>query len=476
MYLTGGVGLIASALALIVLMIAAAGLFIRRTWLRAAAIERQLEEFRNQLWYQLQQRDHQLQLRDAVEQRRAEDSRAEIQKMRHEISGQIASQSAAQAHDSSQILRDVNRGVNGILFATTALHDQVADVSSQISTLADTVELILRQAPRSCAIDASILETKTEDELIAVAESVAFLRPLVPYPKWRFDADLANPDLAFQVRRWLWQYFNDRKREGPIVIPWHYGTRLRLFLGNDMSRQIYVAGCVEPNEFAFFDHALQPGMTFLDAGANDGIYTVFAAKRVGNEGTVWAFEPSARELSRLRHNLELNHLAARVFPLALADCSGQAELSVGAYEHAGHNTLGAFAYQTELEGKAPVEVRRLDEVLNENPLARLDLMKIDVEGAELRLLRGALETLRKYRPVLLFEVSEGSLKHQGGSPPELLAFLHTENYLIYTFDRVTGLPMPAAPGIFAENMIGYPVEKPMPASSHWSWPTQSLSQ
>jgi FkbM family methyltransferase len=464
MYLTGGVGWIAPALALIVLMIAAAGLFIRRTWLRAAGIEQQLEEFRIQL------RD-QLRLRDEAEQRRAQDSQAEIQKVRHEISGQIASQSAAQAYDSSQILR----GVNGIPSATAALHDQVADVSSQISSVADTVEIIFRQAPRSCAIDSSILETKTEDELIAVAESVAFLRPLVPYPKWRFDADLANPDLAFQVRRWLWQYFNDRKREGPIVIPWHYGTRLRLFLGNDMSRQIYVAGCVEPNEFAFFDRVLQPGMTFLDAGANDGIYTVFAAKRVGNGGTVWAFEPSGRELSRLRHNLELNHLTAHVFPLALADCSGQAELSVGAYEHAGHNTLGAFAYQTEMERIALVEVRRLDEVLNENPLARLDLMKIDVEGAELRLLRGAIETLRKYRPVLLFEVSEGSLKHQGGSPRELLAFLHTENYLIYTFDRVTGLPVPAAPGVFAENMIGYPVEKPMPASSRWSWPTQSLS-
>jgi FkbM family methyltransferase len=446
--------MIASALAVIILMIAAAALFIRRTWLRAAGIERQLEEFR------IQVRD-QLQLRDEAEQRRAQDGQAEIQRVRHEFTVQIASQRAAQAYDSSQILR----GVNGISDAT-------ADVSNQISTLADTVELILRKAPDRCPIDASVLETKTEDELIAVAESVAFLRPLVPYPKWRFDADLANPDLAFQFRRWLWQYFNDRKREGPIVIPWHYGTRLRLFLGNDMSRQIYVAGCVEPNEFAFFDHVLEPGMTFLDAGANDGIYTVFAAKRVGDQGTVWAFEPSVREVSRLRHNLEINHLTARIFPLALADCSGQAELSVGAYEHAGHNTLGEFAYETEMERKDLVEVRRLDEILNENPLTRLDIMKIDVEGAELRLLRGAVETLRKYRPVLLFEVSETSLKHQGGSPQELLAFLRAENYLIYTFDRVTGLPVRAAPRVVAENMIGYPSEKPMPTSSCWSWPTE----
>ena len=75
--------------------------------------------------------------------------------------------------------------------------------------------------------------------------------------------------------------------------------------------------------------------------------------------------------------------------------------------------------------------------------------------------------------VLLFEVAEGSLKHQGGSPEELLALLHAGNYLIYTFDRMTGLPVPAAPGVFAENMIGYPAEKPIPAGSCWSWPTQS---
>jgi FkbM family methyltransferase len=430
----GGFGMIASALALIVLMIAAAMIFIRRTWLRAAGIERQLEEFRNQQ-----------KLQDEAERRRAEDGQAEIRKLRRELSVEIA--------------------------------ERVADLASQFSTLTDTFELILRKFSHDCPIDSSFLETKTEHELIAVAESVAFLRPLVPYPEWHYDVDLANPDLAFQFRRWLWQYFNDRKHEAPIVLPWHYGTRLRLFLGNDMSRQIYVAGCVEPNEFAFLDHVLEPGMTFLDAGANDGIYTVFAAKRVGGEGTVWAFEPSGRELSRLRHNLELNQVTARIFPLALADCSGQAELSVGAYEHTGHNTLGAFAYQTtELERKDTVEVRRLDEVLTESPLARLDIMKIDVEGAELRLLRGAVETLRKYRPVLLFEVAEGSLEHQGGSPEELLALLHAGNYLIYTFDRMTGLPVPAAPGVFAENMIGYPAEKPMPTSSRWSWPTQSLSR
>ncbi len=106
MYLTGGFGMIPSALALIVLMIAAATVFIRRTWLRAAAIERQLEEFRNQLWFQLQQRDE-------VEQRRALDSQADIRSVRRDLSLRI-----------DDVLSQIQA-------ATTALHDQVADVSSQ---------------------------------------------------------------------------------------------------------------------------------------------------------------------------------------------------------------------------------------------------------------------------------------------------------------------------------------------------------
>jgi FkbM family methyltransferase len=295
----------------------------------------------------------------------------------------------------------------------------------------------------------------------------------VPYPNWRFDADLTNPDLAFQLRRWIWEHCDARKLEVPVVTPWHLGTRLRLFLGNDTSRQIYVAGCIDPNEFAFLDRFLQPGMTFLDAGANEGIYTIFAAKRVGRQGTVWAFEPSTRELSRLRHNLDLNQLTARIFPLALADRSTQAELAVAGYNHAGQNTLGAFVYDVETERRDLVDVRTLDEILETNPLARLDLIKVDVEGAELRLFQGAVATLRKYRPVLLFEVAEDSLQHQGATRLAVLDFLRGENYRLSTFDRHTGLPYPAHPGVFSDNMIACPAESALPESTGWAWPASA---
>ena len=328
----------------------------------------------------------------------------------------------------------------------------------------DVSQAIVRKPLQALSIDLGGLDSANETELIQKAEALSFLRPLAPYPRWRTDADLNNPDMAYQLRRWLWQYFHDRQSEPAVVVPWHAGTRLRLFLGNDESAQIYIAGCTEPNEFALLDRLLRPGMTFLDAGANDGIYTVFAAKRVGPQGSVWAFEPSRRELERLQFNLELNGLSARVFPLALAELNGDAE-------HQGQNTLGAFAYQgVAVERKESVKLRRLDDLVEEDAPERIDVMKLDIEGAELRLLKGAVGTIERYRPYILFEASEPSLRNQGASREELVGFLRAQRYRMYRFDSVSGLPVPANPGLYSDNMVAAPEENPLPDAARSPWP------
>jgi FkbM family methyltransferase len=374
-------------------------------------------------------------------------------------------------HDIRELQQDARDRIAYIQQRIETVSSQVNEIVPDVQETAHAIETLARPPLRILPVDATLIKSASEEELTRLAESIAMLRPLVPYPRWRTDADLNNPDLAFQLRRWLWQHFNDRKQDAPVIVPWHGGTRLRLFLGNDISAQIYIAGCMEPNEFAFLDRILQPGMTFLDVGANDGIYAVFAASRVGPDGTVWAFEPSAREVARLQFNLDLNHLSVRVFPIALADVSGQANLTVAGYEHEAHNTLGAFAYQgIEAKGAETVVVRQLDAVIQDNPVPRIDVIKLDVEGAELRVLRGAILTLERYRPYLLFEVSEKSLHHQNSTREELLTLLQSQRFCLYSFDPLTGLPMPASPGVYSDNMIAVPAEKPLPAAANWLWP------
>ena len=344
------------------------------------------------------------------------------------------------------------------------------DVKGLYRAVGDITGFVTRRPARALPVDTRALEQFGDAELAVLAESISMVRPLVPYPKWVFDADWHNPDLGFQLRRWFWQRFSGPGRERPVTVPWHYGTRLRLFLGNDVSAQIYIAGCLEPNEFAFLDRILRPGMTFLDAGANEGAYTVFAAARTGPQGTVWAFEPSPREAERLRYNLELNGLAARVFTVALSDFHGEAQFTISQAEHSGHNTLGAIANPgVDVEQTITVEARPLDEIVEKEGLARVDVLKIDVEGAELQLLQGAEETLRKCRPVILFEASEAALRNQGASREDLLLLLRRQGYRLYAFERASGVPVPAN-GVFSDNLVALPEEMPMPSEASWPLP------
>jgi FkbM family methyltransferase len=188
-------------------------------------------------------------------------------------------------------------------------------------------------------------------------------------------------------------------------------------------------------------------MTVVDAGANEGLYTLFAARRVGPSGRVLAVEPSLRELGRLRANVRLNRLDnVRVVPQALADREDKARLLLAEAAHAGQNTLGAFIYAgVAAADEVMVDRVRLDDLLAAQGHDRIDVIKLDIEGAEFAALRGAEETVARCRPALLFELSDDALQRQGASAAALLDFLRSYDYRLYTFDPATGLPLAAEP-------------------------------
>jgi FkbM family methyltransferase len=215
-------------------------------------------------------------------------------------------------------------------------------------------------------------------------------------------------------------------------------------LDNDLSLTLFAGGTFEPNEFALLDRVLQPGMVFVDGGANEGVYSVFAAARVGPMGRVIAVEPSSRELARLRENVALNRLSnVDIVEAALAERSGSAPLLIAEKLHAGQNTLGAFAYDTvKSVGAQDVAVKTLDEIVLQCALSRLDILKLDLEGAEIRALSGAGRVLAEMRPLVLVEVSEASLAHQGGSARALFELLEAADYVLLAIDDETGEPVP----------------------------------
>lgn len=158
----------------------------------------------------------------------------------------------------------------------------------------------------------------------------------------------------------------------------------------------------EPETVAWIEEHIRPGDVVLDIGANVGAYSLVIDRTTRGRGRVYAFEPSFSTFAQLSRNVALNRAEGRVIPipLALSDCNGlvtfhYSSLAAGtalhalgeALDHKGQPFVPAFVQ--------PVLTRRLDDFLAELPGTVPNHIKLDVDGAELRVLHGAADTLAR---------------------------------------------------------------------------------
>jgi FkbM family methyltransferase len=196
-------------------------------------------------------------------------------------------------------------------------------------------------------------------------------------------------------------------------------------------------------EVLYLDRLLSPGMTFVDVGACYGVYTLVAAKLVGANGRVIAFEPAARSYDVLQENIKLNGLAnVRPYRVALSDRIGVSSL----YHHPdpGSNSLGMR--QGILGAPEEVETNTLDSVLGSGRSGRVDMMKVDVEGAEELVFRGAREIFTTSHPAIIFEVNPEAATALGSSPRGAWDILDRMGYGFFRIlDRNTRIPLRVPP-------------------------------
>jgi FkbM family methyltransferase len=202
---------------------------------------------------------------------------------------------------------------------------------------------------------------------------------------------------------------------------------MSLDLGEDIQRRIYL-GTYEPRDTTIVRRWLRAGMTFVDVGANVGYYTVLAASRVAKIGRVIAVEPSTYAYSRLSSVVRVNGLnQVRTIHAALGAESGYADLYVSPCSARLHSPT-----MVPHSGGDPsrVEVRTLDEVLDECEVGVVDLVKIDVEGYEPHILRGGVRSLaaRRIRAVLC-EFNDFWLRRLGSSPQEVHEMLTAAGFV-----------------------------------------------
>jgi FkbM family methyltransferase len=202
---------------------------------------------------------------------------------------------------------------------------------------------------------------------------------------------------AALVRQAHWQA--RRRFSGkPITVQMDGGYALVLPAHSHMAGTTYATGLHEPREQLFALAYLRPGDVTVDVGANIGIFTAMLAS-TGAE--VRAFEPGTQSREDLRRTLAVNPDAVvTVVPAALSDKPGTFALTLD-LESSNHLIEGDPHGITE--SVEDVDVIRLDDYLQEQPVGRLDFIKIDAEGFDLNVLRGGQCTLQKYKPALMVE-------------------------------------------------------------------------
>jgi FkbM family methyltransferase len=220
------------------------------------------------------------------------------------------------------------------------------------------------------------------------------------------------------------------------------GARFACDLGDQISREVCLTGLYEPPMTRILQHHLPPGGTAVDLGANWGYFSLIAAASAGSGGSVLALEPDPRQFDALSRNVSLNGFA-QVSALQVAASSGEGRVSLVGYDEADANR-GVSRIVTP-DPRSPVpdpppRERRFDVAATSVDLltaasARVDVVKIDVEGAEDAVLEGMREGLaaRRYRALLL-ELHPELLRAKRVDPASCVAQLRDLGYRGWTID------------------------------------------
>jgi FkbM family methyltransferase len=222
-----------------------------------------------------------------------------------------------------------------------------------------------------------------------------------------------------------WQ-IGSRLLPGAVAYEWINGSRFLVKRGDTgLTGNIYT-GLHEFHDMAYLLHVLCADDLFIDVGANVGSYTILACSAIGARG--YAFEPIPATHQRLLENIRLNQLEQRVQCLNIGVGSEPGRLT---FTIDGDTTNHALADDETAQHTLSVSVSTLDAVLNNEAPA---LMKIDVEGFETPVLRGAMETLKK--PSLHSVIMElnGSGSRYGFDESQILELMLAHGFKTYSYN------------------------------------------
>lgn len=208
---------------------------------------------------------------------------------------------------------------------------------------------------------------------------------------------------------------------------------------------------LEREQSRLIQRLARSGSVVVDIGANIGYFTVIMAEAVGNHGAVLAFEPDAQNLNLMRWAIcRSGFKNVTVIPAAVGEQSGNTLLYVNPDHPGDHRIYPVAAHRNCQE----VPLWSLDDYLERTDQSReLSVIKIDVQGAELQVLRGMTKTLGRYPSVqLLLEFDPQILRQAGADPREVVSFVEAFGFRPFLLGGKAGVRVSSWPQI--ESLLG----------------------
>jgi FkbM family methyltransferase len=222
-----------------------------------------------------------------------------------------------------------------------------------------------------------------------------------------------------------------------------FGYTMDLRMNDHIAQRLLLSRGYETEVSTAIFALVRPGMIVLDIGANIGLHTLHLARRVGSCGQVLAFEPNTIAREELLKNIYMNHIKnVKVLEIALWERDGE---EVFYFPEDGMEAMGGLQRNSQFKVayESKVQTARLDTILTQLEVRRIDFIKIDVEGAELRVLRGAGSILDvDWRPPILYESTFANSIAYSYTPNDLFQFLCTKGYEIEKIDNDNYLALP----------------------------------
>jgi FkbM family methyltransferase len=216
----------------------------------------------------------------------------------------------------------------------------------------------------------------------------------------------------------------------------------------------YVLGSPEIYHLTYFRSRLQESSVVFDIGAYIGTYT-FVASQTARKGKVYAFEPDPRSAERLQRSVQISNIDnIQIVQAALGDHTGELPFVLAAYPP--QSSLSNDSASGSDIQSISVQLESLDNYCQAQDITHVDYLKIDVEGAELQVLRGGANMIRTSRPEMIIELHETMAPSLGYTTQDVIEYLQGLNYVLYQ----------VLPGIRQPHLVPFDYRSGSGASRH----------